>query len=132
MRSSISGVQVAEVVAEVFGEAGLRKLDGDDQHPDGVGHPVVPVVAAIAGDAVMHEQNGHTGMPVGWPSGMEPEKAIGEGFVVIFERTGSRLGNKRLQVCFDWHSPGSPPVSGWRSCRGLHRNVKADAKCTFR
>ncbi len=79
------GVQVAEVVPEVFGEGCLGEFDGDGE---GVGRidvrqPVVSVVATVAGDAVVDEQDGQAGMPGRGAGGVEGQLAIGEGGIEI-------------------------------------------------
>lgn len=73
-------MQVAEIVTEVFGKAGLGELYGDDQHAAGVGvrQPVVSVIPAVAGNAVVDEQHGHVRMPVMRARSVEDQQPIRE------------------------------------------------------
>jgi hypothetical protein len=90
------GVQVAEVVPEVFGEGCLGEFDGDGEDVGGVDvrQPVVAIVPAVAGDAVVDEQDWKAGVPCRGPSGVEDQLAIGEGRIEVRTRRGMRSAGR--------------------------------------
>ena len=94
--AAVLGMEVAEIVPEVFGKRFLGELHRNRQHPRLV-HQLQPIVAigsAVAPYPMVHDHDRHVRAPGAWPCAVQNESPVRKRRIDIFQTIRPCLGHQ--------------------------------------